>query len=111
MPNQVVNTMSKYKALLISIVAVLLTHCASYDFRQTIVQQGNLLPESKIQRLKTGMSKQEVAKLMGTSLVSPMFSRDRWDYAYTWRKGFSDMKQKHLELYFSGNELRKIKLN
>ncbi|KTD27023.1 tmRNA-binding small protein A [Legionella maceachernii] len=89
-------------------LALTLTHCASYDFSRRIVEQGNLLPQSKIERLKTGMSKNDVAILMGTSLLSPTFNTDRWDYAYTFRKGNGSLMVHNLSLYFSHNTLVRI---
>lgn len=85
-----------------------LTHCASYDFSRRIVQQGNLLPEKKIKQLKQGMSKEEVAILMGTSLLSPTFNNDSWNYAYTWRKGSGSDQVRHLTVYFSNNRVTRI---
>lgn len=97
------------RTILISItLAISLCHCSSYDFSRRIVQQGNLLPQTKIQRLKPGMSKEDVAILMGTSLLSPTFSNDRWDYAYTWRKGAGPMQIRHLSLYFNHGSLVQI---
>ncbi len=99
----------RIRTILISIALTLtLTHCISYDSSRRIVQQGNLLPQSKIERLKTGMSKNDVAILMGTSLLSPTFNNDRWDYAYTWRKGTGPLKVRNLSLYFSNNRLARI---
>ncbi len=95
--------------LLISIIFTLtLTHCASYDFSRRVVRQGNLLPESKIERLKTGMSKNDAAILMGTSLLNPVFNNDRWDYAYTYRKGNGPLLVRSVSLYFSHNHLVRI---
>ena len=95
--------------LLISIILSLtLTQCASYDFARRIYQQGNLLPQSKIERLKIGMSKNDVATLMGTSLMSPTFNNDRWDYAYTWRRGNRRMEIRTAALYFVRGSLARI---
>lgn len=90
------------------LLACTLTQCASYDFSRRITQQGNLLPQSKIERLKTGMSKEDVAILMGSSLMSPTFNNDRWDYAYTWRKGSNALEIRNVVLYFSHSTLTKI---
>ncbi|PJE17998.1 MULTISPECIES: outer membrane protein assembly factor BamE [Legionella] len=89
-------------------LALTLTHCASYDFSRQVVEQGNLLPHSKIERLRIGMSKNDVAILMGTSLLSPTFNNDRWDYAYTLRKGNGSLLVHNLSLYFSHNSLARI---
>lgn len=91
-----------------SLLSLSLTQCASYDFARRVAQQGNLLPQEKIQRLKIGMSKEDAAILMGTSLLSPTFNNNRWDYAYTWRKGTGPIAIRTVTLYFSGNRLARI---
>lgn len=94
--------------ILTLIASFSLTQCASYDFARRVRQQGNLLPQSSINRLKIGMSKEDVAILMGTSLLSPMFNNNRWDYAYSWRKGSGGLTVRNVSLYFSGNSLARI---
>ena len=99
----------RVRTILFSItLALTLSHCASYDFSRRVVQQGNLLPHSKIARLKIGMSKSDAAILMGTSLLSPTFNDNRWDYAYTLRQGNGPLLVRNLSLYFSGNRLARI---
>ncbi|QDQ40312.1 outer membrane protein assembly factor BamE [Legionella geestiana] len=94
--------------LLSALVTFSLSGCASYDFARRVVQQGNLIPPSKIERLKVGMSKEDAAILMGTSLLDPTFATDRWDYAFTWRKGSGPMRLRHLTLFFSNGRLARI---
>lgn len=97
------------RTVFLTIVTMLtLTSCLSYDFSRRFVQQGNLLPQAKIERLHVGMSKEETAALMGTSLLSPTFNNNRWDYAYTWRKGSSATRVHNLSLYFVNARLAKI---
>jgi len=94
--------------LITSFIACTLTQCVSYDFSRRIVQQGNLLPESKIARLKVGMSKEDAAILMGTSLLSPIFNNDRWDYAYTWRRGSGNTEIRNVTLYFAHGRIVRL---
>ncbi len=91
--------------LLIISITFLQTGCIPYDFSRKYAQQGNLLSKKRINRLQIGMSKEDVSILMGTSLVSPLFSMDRWDYAYTWRKANHPLLVRHLVLYFKNNRL------
>lgn len=99
----------RVRTLLIPILLMLtLSHCASYDFSRRIVEQGNMLKQENISRLKIGMSKNNVAILLGTSLLSPTFNKDRWDYAYTLRKGNRALMVKNLILYFSHGSLVRI---
>ncbi|MCW8397504.1 outer membrane protein assembly factor BamE [Legionella sp. PATHC038] len=85
-----------------------LTQCTTFDLSRRVVQQGNLLPKSRIDRLKVGMSKNDVAILMGTSLLSPTFNNSRWDYAYTWRRGHGPITMSTLSLYFHNDILTRI---
>ena len=96
------------KFLMIPFFMLLLTHCASYEYTKREVQQGNLLPEKKIKQLKRGMTKEEVAVLMGTSLLSPMFNNNRWDYVYTWRKGSGSDAIQHVIIYFANDRVIQI---
>lgn len=103
---------SQLAFFLITLASVaLLSQCASYDFSRRIVQQGNLITQDKVDRLRLGMPKEEVAVLMGTSLLSPLFNKDRWDYAYTWRKGMSRLDKRWVVLYFKNNRLSHIDKN
>ena len=100
------------KTILILISMVLaLTHCLSYDFSKRSIQQGNILSPARIAHLKLGMSKSDAAILMGTSLISPLFNQERWDYAYTWRRGENPNIVRHLTLVFSNDRLVKIEKN
>lgn len=97
------------KTTLISIALILsLTGCASYDFSRRVVQQGNLLQQPVVERLKTGMSKEDTAILLGTSLLSPTFNDDRWDYVYTLRRGSGTVAVQSLSLYFKHGVLARI---
>ncbi|EHL29442.1 outer membrane protein assembly factor BamE [Legionella drancourtii] len=108
-------TVGKKMRIIVFLLGVLftltLTQCTSFDFARRVAQQGNLIPKAKVDRLKVGMSKNDVAILMGTSLLSPTFNNDRWDYAYTWRKGHGNMTITTVSLYFSHGTLRQIERN
>lgn len=97
--------------LIHTILIMSLAGCVSYDLSRPVVQQGNLLPQSKIDRLKIGMNKEDIAILMGTSLLSPVFAQNRWDYAYTLRKRGQPLLVKNLVLYFTNNRLARIEHN
>lgn len=94
--------------LIVMSLTFFLTNCMSYDFARRVVQQGNLLPQEKLARLKVGMSKDDAAILMGTSLLSPTFNNDRWDYAYSLRKGNGPLAIRKVSLYFNHDRLVRI---
>ncbi len=87
---------------------ILCTSCTTYNLSKRVVQQGTLLTPNLVKRLKIGMHKQEVAIVMGTSLISPLFNENRWDYAYTKRVGATSNTTRHVSLYFAHDQLIKI---
>ena len=94
--------------LILTSITLTIIGCTSYDYSREKVQQGNLLSLTQMQRLKIGMSKEDVAILMGTSLISPTFQNNRWDYAYTWQKRGQMKCIKSLSLFFSNNRLSRM---
>ena len=47
------------------------------------VQQGNVINQDMINKLRPGMSRSQVAFVMGEPVVRNSFNDDRWDYVYT----------------------------
>lgn len=47
------------------------------------VQQGNVINQDMIDKLRPGMSRSQVAFVMGEPVVRNSFNEDRWDYVYT----------------------------
>ena len=47
------------------------------------VQQGNVMTQTMIDKLKPGMTRSQVAFIMGEPVVRNSFNDDRWDYVYT----------------------------
>ncbi|MEO8308564.1 MAG: outer membrane protein assembly factor BamE [Pseudomonadota bacterium] len=46
------------------------------------IQQGNFLDKKQVDQLEMGMTRSQVAFLLGTPMVPNGFDRDRWDYYY-----------------------------
>ena len=47
------------------------------------VQQGNVINQDMIDKLRPGMTRSQVAFVMGEPVVRNSFNDDRWDYVYT----------------------------
>jgi len=94
---------------IICLCAVLsLGGCANYNFSNKTTHQGNLSVISGDKKLHKGMSKTEVAQIMGSSLITPMFSQNRWDYALTSQKPNKKVIVKSVVLYFKNDRLTRI---
>jgi outer membrane protein assembly factor BamE len=69
------------------------------------VQQGNLITQQMVDRLKPGMTRSQVSFVLGDPVMHNPFNADRWDYLY--RVEVPDVYEeiKTLSLFFDGDLL------
>ena len=72
---------------------------------KTPVQQGNILKQDDVDEVKPGMSKQQVAIILGTPTVADPFDQDRWDYINTQKLKGEFTKIKKFSLFFEDDKL------
>lgn len=72
---------------------------------QIPVQQGNIIDPEKVDQLEVGMSKRQVQYVMGAPLVEDIFTEDRWDYVYQFRRGDKTLRNRRLTVFFEGDTL------
>ncbi len=70
------------RALAVAVVSVLAA-CSNFGVYRLDVQQGNLVTQEQVSKVKTGMSRLDVRNLLGTPLLQDAFNANRWDYVYT----------------------------
>ena len=98
----------KMKLILIAIMLSMFSLTACY---KTPVQQGNILKQEDIDEVKPGMTKQQVAIILGTPTVADPFNQNRWDYINTFKAKGKYKKLKKFSLFFENNELIKTEGN
>ena len=69
------------------------------------VEQGNVVNEEMVEKLRPGLNKRQVRYIMGTPLIEDSFHADRWDYRYLLRNGTETLVETRLTLWFDGDEL------
>ncbi len=79
--------------------------CAPYKMD---IRQGNFVTPEMRERLKVGMSHNQVRALLGEPLVEDSFHPDRWDYVYTYEHRRVVQDRQRLTLYFTGDVLSRI---
>jgi outer membrane protein assembly factor BamE len=72
------NQMTRY--VFIALIAVLMLNTGCKVIYKQNVQQGNAHDQDDLDEVEVGMSKKQVAYLLGTPAVHDPFHRDRWDY-------------------------------
>lgn len=69
------------------------------------VQQGNLITQDMIDQLKPGMTRSQVAYVMGEPIFRNAFDDSRWDYVYTVEAPGRFQEERRLSLYFENDSL------
>lgn len=99
--------------LLALLLAASTTACSSIDlpelrfpgvYRATI-QQGNVVTQEMIDRLRPGMTRRQVRFVLGEPVLANAFRADRWDYLYTVQVGAQARQQQRLTVYFEEDAL------
>ncbi len=88
-----------------------LTACSPsvlYTPHKIDVQQGNVVTENMLSKVKPGMTKSQVRFALGTPLVSDPFHADRWDYVYRFRKDGELTEHSRLTVLFEGDKLKAV---
>ena len=86
------------------ILTLLLSSCV-YTLN---IQQGNILDQKDIDKLRAGLTKNQVIFVLGNPVVDDSFSDQRWIYLYTYSDRRNDTETtKRLELSFVDDKLVK----
>ncbi len=72
------------------------------------VQQGNVVTQDMISKLKPGMTRSQVRFALGTPLVVDPFRTNRWDYVYVYEKAGTVTEQRHIVVIFEDDKLARI---
>ena len=89
---------------------VFLTSCITVYTPE--VQQGNVVTQEMIDKLKPGMTRGQVRYVLGTPLIVDMFHQNRWDYFYYLKKDLkTPAETQSLALFFKNDALAVIQNN
>lgn len=91
------------------LLALLLASCMTPY--QSAVQQGNVVTQEMVDKLKPGMTRSQVRFVLGTPLIADPFHQERWDYIYLFR-GDSDSngqaERRHVAVIFERDVLKQV---
>ena len=69
------------------------------------VQQGNLVTQDSVSKLKKGMTKGEVRQVLGTPLLMDPFHGNRWDYYFSAEKNGRKVDHTRFSVFFDNDKL------
>ena len=72
------------------------------------IQQGNVVTQEMVAKLKPGMTKAQVRFILGTPLIMDTFHANRWDYVYRYQKAGKLTEERKLALFFDKELLQRV---
>jgi len=100
------------------LLAVLVAGCSSWSTGDSVlgmvsphridIQQGNVVTQEQLARVKPGMNRLQVRDTMGSPLLTDAFHPDRWDYIFTLRQSGKPLQRRNVVLLFEGDVLKSI---
>ncbi|MGL6110296.1 MAG: outer membrane protein assembly factor BamE [Rubrivivax sp.] len=108
-----------FRGAAVALAAALLSGCSSWvagsdsvfglvSPYRIDVQQGNVVTQEQLARVKTGMNRLQVRDILGSPLLVDTFHVDRWDYVFTLRQGSKPLQRRSVVLTFDGEILKTI---
>ena len=99
-----------FRLAVIALCATLpLGACNLLTVHKLDIQQGNVVTQEMVDKLKPGMTRAQARFVLGTPLVADAFHRDRWDYFYSFKVGAEGIAEtRRLTLIFQGDVLHSV---
>ncbi len=97
------------RLLILALVSSLaVSGCSSWVYKYDIAQ-GNYLDQSDVDKLRKGMTKEQVEYVLGKSLLVSPFHSDKWRYVHTLKSGRTDeTTRREVTVYFNNNKLESL---
>jgi outer membrane protein assembly factor BamE len=94
-------------AIALAIVATA-AGCTRPKLYRIDIQQGNVVTQDMVARLKPDMTRSQVRYVLGTPTLVDAFHPDRWDYFYSFSRAGGTPEQRVLTLVFADDRLKRI---
>lgn len=72
------------------------------------IQQGNIITQEMLSKLKAGMTRSQVRFALGSPLVIDPFRGDRWDYVSLYQKQGKEAERRRITVIFEEDKLVRI---
>ncbi|WP_119293148.1 outer membrane protein assembly factor BamE [Azohydromonas sediminis] len=78
-------------------------------YRMEIVQ-GNVVTREQVERLRPGMTREQVAAVLGSPLLASVFHADRWDYVFTIRRQGAEPQRRSIVVWFKDDRFERAEV-
>jgi len=101
------NTISRFKSAHLAVSFILslslMTACSFPGVYKINVQQGNIVTQDMLAKLRPGMTKRQVHFVLGTPIVNNVFSDDYESYIYTYLPADSEAQKQVINVYYKND--------
>jgi outer membrane protein assembly factor BamE len=89
------------------LILLLIAGCSSVPslLYKIDVQQGNVITQEMVEKLKPGMTKSQVRFVLGSALIGDVFHKNRWDYVYRLVQQGVLIEEYKLTVFFDNDKL------
>jgi outer membrane protein assembly factor BamE len=87
------------RKVLAATAAIWLAGCTTME-----IEQGNYLTAAQVQRLETGMDRQQVRQAVGEPLLTDPFHPQRWDYVFRLEDTEGRVTRRRLTVHFNDRQ-------
>jgi outer membrane protein assembly factor BamE len=98
--------MKKVATLILCTLA--LSSCSLFQIQRHDIEQGNVITQQEVSKLKIGMSESQVKDIMGSPVVTNIFANNRMDYVYSYQPGHGNLTVTRMTCLFANGRLRDI---
>lgn len=71
-------------------------------------RQGNVIEQKQLDKLETGMTRDQVRFLLGTPIAASPFNDERWDYVGYYKSPRGKTSSRIVSIYFSGDKVSRL---
>ncbi|OGT35079.1 MAG: hypothetical protein A3F11_07680 [Gammaproteobacteria bacterium RIFCSPHIGHO2_12_FULL_37_14] len=100
--------MKKILLLTSILLAFMFSGCSLFRVHKLDIEQGNVITQENIAQLHQGMSEAEVKSIMGNPILINVFTPERLNYVYSYKKGYEKMATQRVILIFQRGRLQEI---
>lgn len=91
---------------IMTLLATLMTGCGLVY--KLDIQQGNILEQEDVDKIRPGMTREQIVFILGQPVLESSFHDDTWYYLYEYRPGKGDIRKQRLVLNFDGDRLASL---
>ncbi|MGR1252271.1 outer membrane protein assembly factor BamE [Aeromonas veronii] len=72
------------------------------------IPQGNYVEQKQVDKLRQGMTREQVSYVLGTPMLRDGFDPNTWYYLYEFQPGHGDKERKELTVTFANDRLTTV---